>query len=95
MLAFGAIAYIMRRLGFPLAPMVLGIVLGSLLDEFLRNALIISGGSLMPLLTRPIAFGLFIVLILTVVTSLPVFRRLVGRFMNGERQPVTSSVGEE
>ncbi len=88
MLAFGAIAYGMRRLGFPLAPMVLGIVLGSLLDEFLRNALIISGGSLMPLFTRPIALGLFIVLVLTIVSSLPVCRRAMGRLTGGARASV-------
>jgi putative tricarboxylic transport membrane protein len=90
MLVFGALAYGMRRLGFPLAPMVLGIVLGSLLDEFLRNALIISGGSLMSLVTRPIAFGLLLLLLLTVITTLPICRRALGRLMAGSRRTAVS-----
>lgn len=75
MLAFGGLAYIMRRLAFPLAPMVLGIVLGGLLDEFLRNALIISGGDLSPLVTRPISLALVIIILITVVANLPMLRR--------------------
>jgi putative tricarboxylic transport membrane protein len=91
MLAFGALAYIMRRLDFPLAPMVLGIVLGSLLDEFLRNAMIIGDGDLSPLVTRPIALGLLIVLVLTLVGSLPVLRRSVSRLIAGARRPAAQA----
>jgi putative tricarboxylic transport membrane protein len=41
MLAAGGVGYIMRRFGFPLAPMVLAVILGPLADENLRRALII------------------------------------------------------
>jgi putative tricarboxylic transport membrane protein len=71
--------------------MVLGIVLGSLLDEFLRNAMIIGDGDLSPLVTRPIALGLLIVLVLTLVGSLPVLRRSVSRLIAGARQPAAQA----
>jgi putative tricarboxylic transport membrane protein len=93
MVAFGGLAYGMRRLGFPLAPLVLGLVLGSLLDEFLRNALIISGGDLSPLVTRPIALGLLIVLVVTVLSSLPAVRRALGRLSPNGRQRSASGSG--
>ena len=41
MLAAGGVGYIMRRFGFPLAPMVLAVILGPLADENLRRALYI------------------------------------------------------
>jgi putative tricarboxylic transport membrane protein len=95
MLAFGGLAYGMRRLGFPLAPMVLGIVLGGLLDEFLRNALIISGGDLSPLVTRPIALVLLIILLATMLSNLPVVRRAVGRLLATGGKPKASDGAAE
>ncbi|MDA0665009.1 MAG: tripartite tricarboxylate transporter permease, partial [Proteobacteria bacterium] len=75
MLAFGLLAVVMRELKFPLAPLILGIVLGKLFDEFLRNSLIISDGSLMPLIDRPIALGLTIVIVLLIASSVPAVRK--------------------
>lgn len=95
MLAFGGLAYGMRRLGFPLAPMVLGIVLGGLLDEFLRNALIISGGDLSPLVTRPIALVLFIILVVTMLSNLPVVRRAFSRLLATGNKPKASDGAAE
>lgn len=77
MVGFGLLAYAMRRAGFPLAPLVLGVVLGRLLDEYLRNALVISGGSLMPLVERPIALVLTVILIAFIVFSTPSLRRMI------------------
>jgi len=41
MLAAGLVGYLLRRFGFPLAPMVLAIILGPLADENLRRALVV------------------------------------------------------
>jgi putative tricarboxylic transport membrane protein len=82
MLAFGALAYVMRRLNFPLAPLVLGIVLGRLFDEFLRNSLIISGGSLHPLWTRPICSVLVVLILVFIVLSTPAVRRTLSRIIS-------------
>jgi len=53
MLAFGLIGYLGRKLGYEAAPLVLAFVLGSIMENKLRTALIISGGDLTTFLTRP------------------------------------------
>jgi len=82
MLAFGALAYGLRRLDFPLAPLVLGLVLGRLFDDFLRTALIVSGGSLAPLYQRPICLVLVVVLVVFFIMSTPGVRHALGRLIS-------------
>jgi putative tricarboxylic transport membrane protein len=55
MLAFGIVGFVLRRYGYPMAPLVLGLVLGDLLEKNLRRALILSDGDLSPFFTRPIS----------------------------------------
>ncbi len=55
MLAFGVVGFVLRQLKFPMAPLVLGLVLGTILDKSLRRGLILSDGSLEPFFTRPIS----------------------------------------
>ena len=55
MLVFGLIGYGLRHFGYPMAPLVLGIVLGDLLEKNLRRALLLSDGDLTPFFTRPIS----------------------------------------
>lgn len=55
MFAFGLVGYILRQMNYPMAPLVLGLVLGTLLDKTLRRGLILSEGSLEPFFTRPIS----------------------------------------
>ena len=50
MLAFGILGFVLRQLGYPMAPLVLGIVLGDLLDKNLRRGLVLSDGDLLALL---------------------------------------------
>ena len=59
MLAFGIIGFFLRQLNYPMAPLVLGIVLGDLLDKNLRRGLTLSDGDLSPFFTRPICFVMF------------------------------------
>jgi len=54
-LIFGAIGYLMRKLGFPIAPMVLATVLAQMLETSLQQSLLISQGSPFIFFTRPIA----------------------------------------
>lgn len=63
MLAFGLIGFGLRHFGYPMAPLVLGIVLGDLLEKNLRRALVLSDGDLAPFFTRPIS-GVFAALII-------------------------------
>jgi putative tricarboxylic transport membrane protein len=59
-LGFGLLGYVMKLGGFPVAPVVLGLVLGPLLEVNLRQSLIISGGSWLIFVERPIAVFLFL-----------------------------------
>ena len=55
MLVFGLIGFLLRGFGYPMAPLVLGVVLGDLLEKNLRRALLLSDGDLAPFFTRPIS----------------------------------------
>src|SRR5499425_459404 len=55
MLIFGVIGYVFKKLDYPLAPLVLALVLGDLAENALRQSLIMSHGSLLILLERPIS----------------------------------------
>jgi putative tricarboxylic transport membrane protein len=55
MLIFGLVGYVFKKLDYPLAPLVLALVLGDLAENALRQSLIMSQGSLSILFTRPIA----------------------------------------
>ncbi|MGH8633727.1 MAG: tripartite tricarboxylate transporter permease, partial [Burkholderiales bacterium] len=69
---FGIIGLIWMRLGMPPAPMLLGFVLGPLMEENLRRALLISRGDPTVFFTRPISLGFMIVTgLIIVVMVLP------------------------
>jgi len=87
MLAFGIIGFVLRRYGFPLAPLILGVVLGPILDSNLRRGLLLSDGNLTPFLTRPISAVLWISIFLTVLLSLPPVQRATARLLR--RRPAT------
>ena len=55
MLCFGVLGYFMRKLGFPVAPMVLASVLAQMLETALGQSLLISQGSPLVFFTRPIS----------------------------------------
>jgi putative tricarboxylic transport membrane protein len=80
MVVFGIIGYYMREMEYPVAPLVLGIILGDILDKNLRRALIISDGSLLPFFTRPISAALFIITLLTILSRVGWFRRAMASF---------------
>ncbi|HKC43131.1 MAG TPA: tripartite tricarboxylate transporter permease [Burkholderiales bacterium] len=75
MLGFGVVGYILRRYNYPMAPFVLGIVLGDLLDKNLRRGLVLSDGDLTPFFTRPISAVLAAVCVATVLMNFAVVRR--------------------
>ena len=74
LMAFGLLGYLMRKLDYPAAPMVLGLVLGDAMERALRQSLMMSQGDLMILVGRPISavmLGLALLVLLV-----PVFGRL-------------------
>ena len=64
MLAMGVLAYIMEENGFPIAPTILGIVLGSMLEEMFLSSMIKADGELLAFFSRPIAATLGVVTIM-------------------------------
>ena len=61
MLGFGVIGYLLRKIDFPLAPAVLGLILGPMLEKSLRTSLEMSAGDFSIFLTRPISAGLLVI----------------------------------
>jgi putative tricarboxylic transport membrane protein len=72
MLGFGVLGYVMKKLEYPIVPLVLALVLGRLAEDSLRRALTISGGNLSVFFTRPISAIFIIAAILAYLT--PVIR---------------------
>jgi TctA family transporter len=58
MLAFGLLAFLMEANGFPIAPTILGMVLGGMLEQHFVTSMIKAGGSLSAFFDRPIAAAL-------------------------------------
>jgi putative tricarboxylic transport membrane protein len=79
MLAVGLVCYGLRRRGYPVAPFVLGLVLGDIVDKTLRRGLVLSDGSLWPFFTRPISALLAAVVLLMLLSQLPVVKRRLAR----------------
>jgi putative tricarboxylic transport membrane protein len=79
MLAIGVGAFFLRRRGYEMAPLVLGLVLGPLLDKSLRRGLVLSDGSLVPFFTRPISMCFAAVTIFTILLYVPAFKNGVMR----------------
>ncbi len=79
-LGFGVVGYLMRLFGFPVAPVVIGLVLGPQFEMSLRQGLILTDNSFLAFFAHPIASVLFVVTIL--ILSLPAFRMLWQRRAN-------------
>jgi len=76
MVFFGIVGYMMRKFRYEGAPLVLAYVLGPMMEKNLRQSLIISDGSFLIFLTRPLsASALLICLVLLFGSHIPFFRR--------------------
>lgn len=73
-LIFGLIGYLFKKLNYPLAPLVVALVLGDITEEALRQSLILSDGSISIFFTRPIAA--FFVAIAVILFFLPALAQL-------------------
>ncbi|MCB1342744.1 MAG: tripartite tricarboxylate transporter permease [Pseudooceanicola sp.] len=77
MLVLGLIAYLMEENGFPIAPAILGLVLGPLLEDAFMTSMIKGDGNLLTFFERPIAAVLGVVCVLIWLS--PLLRRRRGR----------------
>jgi putative tricarboxylic transport membrane protein len=81
MVAFGGIGYLLRKGGFPPAPLILAMILGPQLERTLQQSLIAAGGDPWVFVQRPISAGLL--LAATVLILSPAIRWLWCRFSEG------------
>jgi TctA family transporter len=73
---FGVLGYLFYKLGCEPAPMLLGFILGPLMEENLRRALVLSRGDPTVFLTRPISLTLLVLAaLLLAMVILPTFRK--------------------
>lgn len=83
MVIFGIIGYYMKVMDYPIAPLVLGLILGKILDPNLRRALILSNGNLLPFFTRPISGVIFAITFLTIISRMKWFKSLLSLIFSG------------
>lgn len=77
-LTFGVIGYVLRKANIPLAPIILALVLGDMLETNLRRALSISDGDVTTFITNPISATLLLIAFLSfLLPALGVFRKKV------------------
>ena len=81
MLIFGVVGYFCKKLDYPIAPMVLALVLGDMAESALRQSLIMSQGSPLIFITRPIS-AVLVVLSLGLFVS-PGIQALLRRWRQG------------
>jgi len=77
LLLFGLMGYGMRLYGYPVAPVVVGLILGPMAEQQLRRALAIAQGDWATLVSTPVSAGLLIVSFLFLVV--PMIMRMRGR----------------
>jgi putative tricarboxylic transport membrane protein len=61
-------------MGYPIAPLVIGVILGPMADENLRRALMVSQGSFLPVFTRPASLILFLIIVWTIVSQFQFYK---------------------
>ena len=82
MFAFGLVGFLMRRRGYPAAPMVLALVLGKTMDSNFRRAMALAAVADNPLVSlfgHPITAFLLACTVLVVLSNIPFFKRLTHR----------------
>jgi putative tricarboxylic transport membrane protein len=79
MIPMGILTYYITDMGYPIPPLVIGVILGTMADANLRRGLMVSQGSLAPFFTRPVALILLITVILTFVTNMSVYKNFMAK----------------
>jgi putative tricarboxylic transport membrane protein len=86
MLAFGLLGFVLREMRYPMAPLVLGLVLGDILDKSLRRGLVLTDGDPTPFFTRPISAVLWITILITVLLSFSSVRTTASRVLGSKQE---------
>ncbi|MEL6505152.1 MAG: tripartite tricarboxylate transporter permease [Pseudomonadota bacterium] len=84
MVLFGLAATVLRLLSFPMAPMILGFILGGMMEENLRRALLINNDSWTFLWERPLTLAILLIAAACLFVPMlsPLFKRMRGQTQN-------------
>ena len=83
MILFGVIGYLMKKFGYEAAPLIMAMILTPMLENNLRQSLLLSHGSFAIFFTRPISLVLIILaLCLLILPYLPLkkWKNVIGQF---------------
>ena len=80
----GIVGVVMNKVKIPTSPLVLGFILGQLVEQYFRQSLVLSFGNLSEFLTRPLS-GLFIGLTIFVIVS-PYFTKIIGKTLKLKKE---------
>jgi putative tricarboxylic transport membrane protein len=86
LIVMGVVGYILRKFKFDMAPLVLALVLGPMLEKSLRQSLFLTRGEILPLLTRPITAGLLVACL--VGLAMPYLIRVFRRGRVNKKTPI-------
>jgi putative tricarboxylic transport membrane protein len=75
-LIFGVVGFIMKKKGWPLAPLILGFLLGDMFEVSLRQSLSMSGGSVSIFWNRPVAAILVVCTVIMAILTVKILRRV-------------------
>ncbi|MGR3661803.1 MAG: tripartite tricarboxylate transporter permease [Paracoccaceae bacterium] len=78
---FGIVGFLLRKMKYPMPPLVLGIILGALLDKSLRRGLILSDGDVSTFFTRPISAVFALLVLGTILSSIPAVQNAFSRLI--------------
>jgi putative tricarboxylic transport membrane protein len=70
LLALGGVGFAVRRFGIPVLPLILGVILGPLMELKLREALDLSGGEVSGLFNEPLAIFVYVLVVLAIVVPI-------------------------
>ena len=87
MVIFGVLGWVLRKLDVPLVPVILGILLGNLMEANLRRAMTISDGDWTVLFTSPLAIILWTIAVVGFVLPILVGKRIKRRMHMAEEEP--------
>lgn len=68
--AFGLVGYLFKQFNIPSTPFIIGFILGPMAEQNLRRALMVSDGSLLPFITRPISLAFLLIAAVSVISTI-------------------------
>jgi putative tricarboxylic transport membrane protein len=86
MIVFGFVGYLMKKCEYEMAPLVMGLVMGPLMEKTFRTSMLMSRGSPAIFFRRPISLVLLVLALLVLISPFLTKRRLAQEIVKGEEE---------